>query len=291
MKSYLEHALIANAASMGYHWVYNMPYLKKQQEEKTSLVFHQPDPAVYERARKAYFAYPKAKVGSLSVQGEIASWLFRGLNENPQLSVLDYQNLVYEGFKPGGHYEGYVESYGRQLVLDRLMKANDEHYVIKDQEDDQLIGFVPYIVTKSLNIETTRAKELKKAFSTVDEFDDWMDTLDHLLENIKHNKHLALQTLVNEAPINYRFALEKAIEMEDTTQFIIKYSGTACHIAHALPLIFHIIARSNSYEEAIEMNTVIGGASSDRGMLLGMIMGVISEVPIDWQKKVDLSLT
>jgi hypothetical protein len=291
MNHFIQHALIANAASLGYHWVYNMPYLKKLQEEKTSLVFHQPDKAVYERARKAYFAYPKAKVGSFSVQGDIARWLYQALKENATLSALDYQNLVYEGIKPGGHYEGYVESYGRQLVLDRLLTMNDNNYEPKAYEDDQLIGFIPYIVTKSLNIETSHAKALTKAFSLLKDFEVWMDALDHLMDKIQFNKELALQQLVKDVPKSYQTSLEKALEMEDTTQFVIQYAGTACHLAHALPLIVHIISKSNGFEDAIEMNTVIGGASSDRGMLIGMIMGSISEVPLKWQKKVDLSLT
>jgi hypothetical protein len=53
MNSMFQGALVANAAAMGFNWVYNMPYLERLAAEQ-SLVFQPVDPAKYKRAGKAW---------------------------------------------------------------------------------------------------------------------------------------------------------------------------------------------------------------------------------------------
>jgi ADP-ribosylglycohydrolase len=67
--------------------------------------------------------------------------------------------------------------------------------------------------------------------------------------------------------------------MKDTPLFIKDYAGTACSIYHALPVIIHIMYHTQSFEEAIRKNTAIGGASSDRGMLLGALLSFYYDIP------------
>ena len=81
-------------------------------------------------------------------------------------------------------------------------------------------------------------------------------------------------------------ALKKAVEMDNTNVFIEKYSGRACSISQAIPLIIHILSHTNSYQEAIELNAVLGGASSDRSLLIGAIFAQVSEIPPSWVEKV-----
>jgi hypothetical protein len=56
----------------------------------------------------------------------------------------------------------------------------------------------------------------------------------------------------------------------------------------SLPLIFHMLAHAISYDQLIEWNVVIGGASSDRGLVLGAIMSQLSPVPPSWISKANL---
>jgi hypothetical protein len=60
--------------------------------------------------------------------------------------------------------------------------------------------------------------------------------------------------------------------MDDTKVFIKEYAGIACQIPQSIPLIIHMLTRVKSFEEMLHWNTRIGGASSDRGLMLGAIL-------------------
>jgi hypothetical protein len=49
-----------------------------------------------------------------------------------------------------------------------------------------------------------------------------------------------------------------------------------------------MLANANSYLQLTEWNVVIGGASSDRGLVLGAIMSQLSPVPPSWISKANL---
>ncbi|MFW6299204.1 MAG: ADP-ribosylglycohydrolase family protein [Bacillota bacterium] len=289
MDKILKGALVANAASLGLNWIYNMPYLEKL-SQKEDLVFQPLDPSKYKRAGKAFYAYPDAQVGDVSVQGEIAKWLFASLKDNPGFTPEDYTALLLEKFKPGGGYTGWVESYGKKLVLNDLNKQLKTGAEPLKINDDQLVGFVPYLVMKALGQSNEKAWTFANTLSEEDAYPTFYAAFDSIFENLETmNIHDALKASIEKAPKDYQEALEKAFEYEDTKAFIKDYAGTACSIRHAIPLIYHIIAQTDSFETAIRFNTKIGGASSDRGMLLGAFMAKASKIPKDWETKTHLN--
>ena len=52
----------------------------------------------------------------------------------------------------------------------------------------------------------------------------------------------------------------------------------------------HILAHTNSYEEAVQLNVKIGGASCDRGMMIGAIYSQVSTIPEEWSNLTNLKL-
>lgn len=286
MNNMLQGALVANAAAMGFNWVYNMPYLERLAKEQ-SLVFQPVDPAKYKRAGKAYLAYPSATVGTISVQGEILRWLITALKENPELTKEQYQQLVFEHIKPGGEYVGYVESYGKQLIINNLneqLKSEVKPIVIND---DQLVGFAPYIATRVLNLPKEKAYELAQAFTLETDYQALFDMFDSILEKLKTTSmKQAIKESVSIAPASYQVPLQKAMELTNTMQFITNHSGTACHIPHAIPLIIHILYHATSFKEAVEQNVLLGGASCDRGSLIGAVYSQKDAIPEEWAKKI-----
>ena len=284
MKKYLEGALIANAAALGFNWIYNMPYLERTAKSET-LVFQKADPEKYKRARKGTFAYPFAEVGDVSFQGEIAKWLYQALKENPDLTKEEYEQLVFEQIKPGGAYRGWIESYGRKLVFNKEIEAFKLDYTPLSQDDDQLIGFIPYLVTKELGLSNEKAWELAQAFTNLEEYKEFYETFDLLFKDLESMPMKeALQKSIQNAPKQYGFKLTMAVNMEDVKSFILQLVNTSCPIKYAIPLTYAILAHTNSYQEAVELNTKLGGASADRGMLIGAIYSQISDIPEDWQK-------
>ncbi|MFP4078714.1 MAG: ADP-ribosylglycohydrolase family protein [Bacillota bacterium] len=284
MDELLKGALVANAASLGLNWIYNMPYLEKL-SQKEDLVFQKPDPGKYKRAGKAFYAYPEAEAGDVSVQGEIAKWLLASLKENPGFTPEDYTALLLDKFKPGGGYTGWVESYGKKLVLNNLNEQLKTGAKALGINDDQLVGFVPYLVMKTIGQSNKRAWAFASTLTDIKDYRAFYTAFDTVFENLKGMPiKKALKASIENAPEDYQEALEKAFEYEDTKAFIKAYAGTACSIGHAIPLIYHILAHTDSFEEAVRMNTKIGGASSDRGMLIGAFMAKASVIPEDWER-------
>lgn len=282
MKSLMTHGVVGNAAAMGYNWIYNMPYLEGLAKEQ-SLLFHQPDPAKYKRAGKAYFVYPHAKVGSISVQGEVARWLYAALEENPALTKEQYQELLFDHFKPGGDYQGYVESYGKQLVINKLSEQVKAPLPNLVYNDDQMVGMMPYFVSRSLSLPNARAWELAQAFTSVLDYIDVYEMMDALLVLIPQvGMRQAIKQAATKAPVSMRVPIQKAMDLTNTLEFITNHSGTACHIPHAIPMILHILYHTSSFSEALEKNTVIGGASCDRGFCIGALAGLAYDVPSEF---------
>ncbi|MFW6299259.1 MAG: ADP-ribosylglycohydrolase family protein, partial [Bacillota bacterium] len=270
------------------NWIYNMPYLEKL-SQKEDLVFQAPDPSKYKRAGKAFYAYPEAEVGDVSVQGEIAKWLYASLKENPGFTPDDYTALLLDKFKPGGGYTGWVESYGKKLVLNDLNKQLKTGADALAINDDQLVGFVPYLVMKALGQSNDKAWDFASTLTEEKAYTTFYSAFDAVFEALEDTSiQEALKASIKNVPDDYKEALEKAFEYDDTKAFIKDYAGTACSIKDAVPLIYHILAHTDSFEEAVRMNTKIGGASSDRAMLIGAFMAKASTIPNDWETKTHL---
>ncbi len=283
----IKASLIANSASLGLNWIYNMPYLKRITKDKDP-VFWPIDPVVYEKSRKGYLAYPNHQVGDLSFQGNLLLLLYKKLLSNHDYSPKEWKNDLYDYIKPGGEYEGWVETYGLDLVVKVLAEKmfKKDSVLETSYDDDQLVGFVPYLAFKALHLDLNHAIEFVKILSVNQDYQRLYDMIDVIYEGSTDIEAMrkSIKDAIHLAPEKYHRDLEKAITMEDTDKFIIEYSGTACHINHSIPLIINLLYFGNSYEEVIRKNTVIGGASSDRGLLLGCIMSKVSKIPEEWRK-------
>jgi hypothetical protein len=280
----LKGALTANAASMGLNWIYNIVYLEKLKKTE-EIVFIKPDPAKYKRARKAYYAYPFADIGDVSFQGEIAKWLYQALKDNEALTQEDYKSLILDQIKPGGAYQGWVESYGKKLLFNHMIDEFELETEKLPIDDDQLVGFVPYIVTKSLGLSNALANQLAKLLTLSDDYYTFYGIFDALIDAAKTVPlKEALTASLKDVPKHFGFKLTMAIN-SNTKQDILEIVNTSCSIGYAIPLIYYILSHTNNYEEAVRLNTEFGGASCDRGMLIGAIYSQLSEIPEDWLAK------
>lgn len=285
MEKYIKGALVANAATLGFHWIYDTEYLQKL-SKKQSLLFKKQSKKHFDQAKPSYFVYPKAKVGSFTTQGMMLKWLYEKMTTHPNINKDDYEELIFQYIKPGGSYVGYIESYGKALVIRKLAKDINVEYHEKILMDDHLVGFIPYLVVKELELHHEKAWELAKAFTTLEDYPLFYQMFDYILENI-HEKPLKiiLAEAIRYAPSSFHEKLTAAIQMDDTPLFISKYAGIACHLPQSIPLIYHMLYHSKSYEDIIHWNAKLGGASSDRGLLLGAIMAQISPIPESWVGK------
>jgi len=285
MNTYLLPGLVANAASMGYNWMYNTEYLTRLSQTK-SLLFQKPSIIEYTEAGKSYFAYPDAVVGSLSTQGHFVKWLYEALLKNPKLDRKGYEQLIYDQIGPGGAYHGYVETYGKKMimnVLNRDLKLGLNEISISD---DHLVGFIPYLVCKELGLPLEQAIDLASLFTDRLEYAQFFKVFDFIFDHLgqKPLKDV-LKDSIGLAPKHFQVHLEAALSMDHTASFVSEHAGISCHIPYSIPVIYHLLCHADSFEELITLNTKLGGASSDRGILLGAIMHQVSSVPKDWVSK------
>ena len=271
-------ALTANAATLGIHWIYNAQFLKDL-SKKESLLWRKQDAAFYASTSPSYFAYPHADIGDVSSQGMILYWLYEAMKKNPSFNRHDYRQLLLEKFQPGGSYVGYAETYIHQLVFNATLEKFKSTLTPFAADDDHLVGFLPYFVTRTLNLPIEQSWNLTQLFSSLTDYLDLMKTFDVVLNQLttKPVKDVLLDA-VQFAPKRFQVMLRKAIEMDDTDAFIKTYAGTACSIQQSVPILFHLLPRITSFDDMLEKNALISGAISERGMLLAVFTNVLYPV-------------
>ncbi len=287
MKDLIFTSLLANASCLGVHWIYNYTYLEDL-SKKQSLLFMKQDKKLYEEAKPSYYVYPNHQIGEVTVQGEILRWLYEALEQNPNLKLEEYKTLLFNQFKPGGSYHGYVETYAKKMVVKTLVNELDLNLDEFEVNDTHLVGFMPYLATKALELPIQKAWELAQLFTHNEDYLTYYLYFDVLFELLKeHSLKNAIELALSYAPDQYKEKLEKAITMDDTNAFIKHYAGRACSIDQAIPVIIHILYHSKDFKDALESNAKIGGAASDRGLLMGPILAKVYDIPEAWIKQVN----
>lgn len=282
MEKFIQPALIANAASLGFHWIYDMDYLEDL-SKKQSLVFQLPSIEQYNQAKPSYFAYPYARLGDVTTQGMYLKWLYEAAKDKSAFNVDDYRALIFEQTKPGGPYVGYIETYNHTMLINTMIPRLRLDLPVLPVNDDHLVGFVPYLASKELGYDNDWAWNLAQLFTDKNEYRQFYEMFDYIFDNIAQLPRFELlENALMSAPIEYREKLSAALTMDDTRAFIKQYAGIACHIPQSVPLIFHLLKRCGTYQEMVETNIRLGGASGERAMLLGAIFAQISEVPSAW---------
>ena len=275
MKHYVTHALLGNAATLGIHWIYNGEFLADL-AKKQSILFLKQDPKVFAAAQPSYYAYPRTNVGDVTSQGMFLFWLTKALQANPNLSQQDYQNLIIDQIKPGGDYQGYIETYGHKLIMNYLNEKLGLTLPLVSIDDDHLIGFIPYIATKQLGLSTNKAWELAQLFTQKEEYPACYQMFDAIIDQLPtQSMKQAIEKAIAFAPKRYAVQMKKAIELTDTKAFVKDYAGTACAINQSVPIIIHLLYHSQSLADAWLRNALISGAIAERAMLLTMLMGII----------------
>ena len=286
MKQFIESALIANAASLGLHLINDRELLKSCKADG-EILFQVPNKELFEKSNKAFFRYPYAKVGDLSFQGEILHWLYEALSSDKEISRTEYMDLIYQQIKPGGPYKGWVDSFGRKLIINSLLPTVGDPFPPIAQTDKQLVGFVPYLVCKELNKPNDYAWYLAQAFTDDPDYNQFFRAFDQLFIKLRTKSlRQSLEEVISITPYHLQEAIKKGLEFENADEYLAQYAGTEAFLPEAIPLIFHILYHTNSLEEAVEYNILLGGSSADRALLIGAIYSQITKVPAAWRKKV-----
>ncbi len=275
MKHYVTHALLGNAATLGIHWIYNAEFLAEL-AKKQSILFLKQDPKIFAAAQPSYYAYPLTNVGDVTSQGMFLFWLTKALKANPNLTQQEYKDLILHQIKPGGDYQGYIETYGHKLIINSLNEKMGLKLPVVPMDDDHLIGFIPYMATKQLGLSTKKAWDLAQLFTSKEEYPACYQMFDAIIDRLpKQSMKQAIEESIALAPKRYTIQMKKAIELKDTKAFVKDYAGTACAINQSVPTIIHLLYHSQNLADSWLRNALISGAIAERAMLLTMLMGII----------------
>ncbi len=103
----------------------------------------------------------------------------------------------------------------------------------------------------------------------------------------RYEKEAAMEKRVEESSEFVKIAYEKAL-LEVENEDSIERLGKACSILGGLPSTFWLLLKYDNYVEAMKANVLSGGDSSARGMIVGMIHSLKSEIPKKWQEEVNV---
>jgi ADP-ribosylglycohydrolase len=119
-------ALVADAATMGFHWVYSQRRIVELTPEVPE--FRQPDEKDFEGG-VGYFAHASKHAGDLSQYGEQMLVMLRSLAETGgHYDRANYTEQFRRHFGYGGEFVGYIDRPTRQ-TLDRIYR--DEHEALE----------------------------------------------------------------------------------------------------------------------------------------------------------------
>ncbi|MEM9629630.1 MAG: ADP-ribosylglycohydrolase family protein [Pseudomonadota bacterium] len=292
-------ALVADAAAMGLHWLYDPERIASIADQQEP-VFLAAEGRHFEGA-KGYFAHAGKAAGELSQYGATLALVMRSLiASGGQIDVRDYQRRFLATFGPGGSWKGYIDRPTRGTLANLGAAICDETPLVSGIDDDQMPAFscIPALIAagpEAYGLETDVAA----------------------MVHVTNNNPLATEAalistrLIRAALIGDDLASSLEAEAEragDVLQPLLRQAlaqtskdsvdiagefGRACHVHQGLPVVFHIVKTAPSYESGVRANVLAGGDSCGRSMVLGAMLGARygfggeRGIPLPWLTRLD----
>lgn len=280
----LNGALVADAASMGLHWLYDQDQIKRV-ETTGSLLFRQPEAAVYENKRGAY-AHAARRAGELSHYGESAR-IVGDLLLREAYSLPAHQKIFMDTFGPCGVYHGYADRPTKQLI-GRMLIEGDELTHPSGMDDNQMPGICVVPALFAADAPESLAVDAVKMISINSDVISSAQAVYSVLSQLQSGETLksALTNAASKVEGELGKRMCDALELDtyeplDTAQQM----GLACYVEHAMPLSWYLLNHATDFENVVLDNIRCGGDCCGRSMALGSIAGLAFGVPDDMRQK------
>lgn len=295
-------ALVADAASVGFHWLYDQERIKHLAPEHPE--FHPPASSDYVGI-SGYFAHGLKKAGDFSQYGEQTMVLLRSLVANAgKYDKTHYENLFCEHFGYGGQYVGYIDHPTKDTLNNitvatvsgvKTTNSAHEYHGADDQQLPALAKLPPLIAVyqgnKQLKEVVESAVRVTNNNDLAVEFGLAAATLiEAVIAGDSPEKAIAQLSLTTNTEIKELIQQASSYSQEDNLSVTSKF-GTACKLVNGFPSTIHNILTADSYTAAIRKNIYAGGDSCGRAILLGSVLGAWygvggeNGVPIEWIEK------
>lgn len=272
-KGLLLGSILADAFSLGAHWIYDCDKIKQHFGEYDRL--YDPLPDSFHTNRKK---------GEHTHYGDQTLLLLEFLAENGSFNKEDFQKFWAERMV---HYDGYVD----HATKDSLTAIKDGKQWGSGSSDLSGASRIAPIIyctpdkEKGINdcINQTRVTHDNEKVAAAAEF--FARTAYAVLDGKKPDE--AMETAAKEMENSYvSKKLEAARKHLDLpSEEVINEMGQACAVGGAFPATIYIILKyQEDYRKAMIANVMAGGDSAARGLLVGMILGAYREdtIPKEW---------
>jgi hypothetical protein len=295
--------LVADAATLGLHWLYD-PVRLAEIAQRGPVTFTEPDARNYAGTR-GYFAHGGKRAGDLSVYGETAGLVLLHLaGSGGAFRRMQYQQQWRAHFGPGGAFVGYADKPTRALCARLLASDKPEDWPARSgADDDQMpaLESVPAITavhcgSPARGDDAALARAVEEAVAVTNDNPLAIDgalTLARALAAVIAGTPMrtALADAAGRAGATLKPLLVEALGMPafDPVAATAKF-GAPCHMHQGLPVAFHILAHAKGFTHAVEANILASGDSCGRAMAIGSVAGAAfcgaDAMPLAWIAKV-----
>lgn len=284
-------ALIADAACLGLHWIYEPERIADIAAKRGGQSAFTPvDAANYEDVR-GYFAHGARRNGMFTQYGEVLHLTIQSMNaEGGAFDTSAFQTAFAAHFGPGGAYQGYIDRPTR-AALDNIAAETSPSGI--DDDQNPAVARLPAILARyhgqealpamiTQAMQVTNVNDIAAAYSAA-----FADVLSRVLKGAPLAE--SLDAAAQAADPTIRADLSGALTTaDDNSTDYAGVMGRACHLPTAGPIAFHILKHATSYQDAVERNILAGGDSAGRSIFIGAVMGCAhgiatpAGIPLAW---------
>lgn len=278
-------AFVADAAALGFHWLYDPDRIAALAADGPE--FRPPDAADFD-GYKGVFVHAGKQPGDLShygVQMDVAlQTLIAG---DGRFDMADYQDRFAATFGPGGSWTGYIDKATKGTLANLAAGQRDP----SGANDDQVpaIAKLPVVVA-ARGADAALVHQAVRATNANDVAMAWAEPAAALVRAAYGGASVAaaVDAAIGAAAPEIAAALRAARETPEADSTVFAgTAGRACPLPQAMPVIIHIAARSETYVEAVRRNIRAGGDSCGRAPVLGALFGAVcglgsGGIPLGW---------
>ena len=276
-------ALVADAAALGLHWLYDVSRLAEVAERHGSAAFVPVDAAYFDGA-EGYFAHGARRDGQPTQYGAALRLVMATiLRQGVPLDITAYQADYAGFFGTGGDWRGYIDR-PTKGTLENLAKNQTDPSGVDDDQLPALATLPAVIVVHGGRGDLAQRVQAAQRVTNVNP------------EAVRYGKVFTdlLMQVLNEIPLPQALRsaagtdapLLAALDSDQPDSVVFgETTGRACHLSMGMPLAFHILVRSTDFSDAVERNIRAGGDSAGRAIVIGAVMGAVrgaQDIPLDW---------
>jgi len=286
-------ALVADAACLGLHWIYDVTIIADIVERQNGKVAFTPvDAKNFEKVKT--FAHGARHKGMMTQIGEVLRLTIQSMNaQGGAFDVAAYQAAFSAHFGAGGPFHGFMDKPTKGALAN--IAANQTPSGIDDDQTPALTRLPAIIVGHQgqsnrddmikAAMEVTNVNDTAAAYNAV-----FADVLIRVMNDEPLLGALAAAADTADEAIKADLLDALATPEKDSVVFagLNGLMGRACYMASAGPVMFHILKNCPTYQSAIETNILAGGDSAGRSILIGAIMARIhgvataTGIPLSW---------